>query len=238
MRPEEEWIKVPTPVIIDPDTFARAQRQIKINFEMSSRNRKNDYLLGGKIRCVCGCTRTGEGPQHGKHLYYRCANRVKSYPLPSTCQERGINGRIADGLVWSKVVQLMSTPALMQKNVERWLNDRGTKTQDAQVDVQALEKEIAKLEKQESRYLLAYSESVFSVERLRELTKPLKEGVHSLKTQIVQAQSKSTQTQQTAVPTPADIKAFAKKATAQLQDLNFEAKRAIVMNIVDRVIGT
>ena len=238
MRPEEEWVKVPTPVIIGQDTFIQAQRQIRINFEMSSRNKKNNYLLGGKIRCVCGCTRTGEGPQHGKHLYYRCANRVKSYPLPPTCQEKGINARIADGLVWSKVSQLMSSPGLLQKNVERWLNDRGTKTQDVLVDVQALEKEVAKLEKQESRYLEAYSEGVFSVEKLRELATPLKERINSVKTQIVHAQSKSAQTQQAAVPTLADIKAFAKKATAQLQDLNFEAKRAIVMNIVDRVIGT
>src|SRR3989344_8000964 len=100
MRPEEEWIKVPTPVIIDPDTFPRTQRQIKINFEMSSRNRKNDYLIGGKIRCVCGCTRAGEGPQHGKHLYYRCAGRIKNFPLPPPCffkkkkKKEGVGGGV------------------------------------------------------------------------------------------------------------------------------------------------
>ena len=44
--------------------------------------------------------------QRGKYLYYNCTNRVRSYPLPPTCIERGINARIADELVWQKVAEV------------------------------------------------------------------------------------------------------------------------------------
>src|SRR5262249_43769146 len=68
MRPEEEWIKIPTPALIDSELFDRTQLQLKENIKLSRRNRKNEYLLSGKIRCACGSPRCGEGPQRGRHL--------------------------------------------------------------------------------------------------------------------------------------------------------------------------
>src|SRR5262249_35860379 len=121
MRPEEEWIKIPTPALIDSELFDRTQLQLKENIKLSRRNRKNEYLLSGKIRCACGSPRCGEGPQRGRHLYYRCAARTYSYPLPPTCSERGLNARIADQLVWEKIVQLMSSPELMRSQARRWI---------------------------------------------------------------------------------------------------------------------
>jgi len=67
----------------------------------------------------CGRSRTGEGPLKGKHLYYRCTDRVLRFPLPPECRERGLNARIADELVWRQLVQLMSSPELMRQQVER-----------------------------------------------------------------------------------------------------------------------
>src|SRR5436190_1747986 len=54
MRPEDEWIKIPTPPLLESELFERAQLQLKENIKLSRRNRKNEYLLTGKIRCVCG----------------------------------------------------------------------------------------------------------------------------------------------------------------------------------------
>ena len=64
----------------------------------------------------------GEGPLKGRHLYYRCTDRVLRYPLPPECKERGLNARIADELVWQRMVQLMSSPELMREQVERRMN--------------------------------------------------------------------------------------------------------------------
>ena len=118
---------------------------LKKNFELSARNKKNDYLLGGKIYCPCGQRRCGEGPQKGKHLYYRCNDRVFSFPLPRTCYEKGINARIADKLVWDKIESLMSSPELMMKQVERWMNNQRTKPLTQAADLESIEKEVRKL---------------------------------------------------------------------------------------------
>jgi site-specific DNA recombinase len=128
MKPKAEWVIIAVPAIIDRDLFERARAQLGANYALSRRNKKNEYLLAGKIRCVCGRTRAGEGPQRGKHLYYRCSDRVLSFPLPAVCKERGINARIGDQLVWKKIVDLMSSPELMLSHAERWINSKQDKT--------------------------------------------------------------------------------------------------------------
>src|SRR3989344_9403805 len=117
MKPENEWYTISVPAIINEATFSRARSRLESNFAQCQRNKKNPYLLAGKIWCSCGKRRTGEGPQHGKHLYYRCSDRVSNYPLPRTCVERGVNARIADKLVWQKIVNLMSSPELLSKQI-------------------------------------------------------------------------------------------------------------------------
>lgn len=91
LKPENEWVRIPITPIMDKSLFESARRQLKLNYETCDRNKKNEYLLGGQIYCVCGKRRTGEGPQHGKHLYYRCSERVYSFPLPSKCKVKGVN---------------------------------------------------------------------------------------------------------------------------------------------------
>ena len=64
IRPDGEWITIAVPTVLDRNLFMRVQERLRTNFELSQRNRKNDYLLAGRTWCVCGTRRTGEGPQH------------------------------------------------------------------------------------------------------------------------------------------------------------------------------
>jgi site-specific DNA recombinase len=238
VKPEAEWTKIPTIALIGEDLFMRAQQQLKKNSEFSARNRKNKYLLAGKMRCVCGHTRAGEGPQHGKHLYYRCTGRVQDYPLPAKCTERGINARIADVLVWKKVSQLMSSKALMLKQAKRWADSRQTKIAGPTLDATAVQKEIAQLKEQRVRYMKAYGVGVYSVAELEEYLMPIKTKIASLESELAQATAALSKLKEAPMPTNRQVETFAAKSARALLDLNFEAKRAIVMNIVDRVIGT
>lgn len=240
IRPEEEWIasQIPVPAIIEKDLFTRTREQLKINSALCPRNRKNEYLLGGKIYCVCGKKRVGEGPQHGKHLYYRCSDRIYSFPLQPECREKGINARIADNLVWNKIAGLMSSPELMIAQARRWLNTRQDKIQSSVADISVIEKEIAKLEAQEERYNKAYGAGVFDIEQLREYTSPLKDQISSLKAQAAKARQDENKTGISIMPSENEIRDFAKEAAETLSNLNFETKRAIMMSILDKVVGT
>ena len=238
MRPESEWIIIPTPAIIDRELFMRTQQRLKDNFVMARRNRKNEYLLSGKIRCICGRTRAGEGPKQGKHLYYRCSDRVACYPLPPTCTERGVNARIADELVWEQVARLMSSKELMLKQVERWAAGLSDRAQSTTIDTGAMQGEVAKLKKQEDRYAKAYAEGLFSIGKLQGYVTPVRERIASLEGQIAKAREVRPEEDSLAALEPHEIEAFAASAARALEDLNFESKRAIVMNVIDKVVAT
>ena len=238
IRPEEEWYKITVPAIIDKDLFQRARLQIENNFKLCQRNTKNEYLLAGKIWCTCGKRRAGEGPQHGKHLYYRCNDRIASFPLPRTCLEAAVNARIADKLVWDKVAQLMSSPELLHKQVARWINSQQAKIKSVIGDTVMIEKEVIKLRAQEDRYTKAYGAGLFTMEKLKEYAMPLREKITALEAQVMEAQQRKSQIATATLPAEDEIKTFSEKAIAQLQDLNFSVKRAIVMNVIDKVVGT
>jgi site-specific DNA recombinase len=238
IRPEEEWLIIPVPAIITSDLFERTRAQLQANFALSPRNKKNEYLLAGKIRCVCGRRRSGEGPQRGKHLYYRCTDRVLSFPLPATCKERAINARIADRLVWKKIANLMNSEKLLSEQVNRWFTARRSKVRSSVGDLPVMEREIATLKAQEDRYNKAYGAGLFAIEQLREYTIPLREKITSLKSQIASAQQETKAISVNEMPSAGEIKRFAEAARKMLHHLNFQARRAIVLNAVDRIVAT
>ncbi|MGE5379086.1 MAG: recombinase family protein, partial [Bacteroidota bacterium] len=69
-RPEEEWIEIEVPPLIDRETWETAQEIRKHNKQFSRRNKKHDYLLSGFIRCACGRAMSGEF--FSSHQYYTC----------------------------------------------------------------------------------------------------------------------------------------------------------------------
>jgi site-specific DNA recombinase len=237
MRPEQEWITIRTPALIETPLFERAQRQLKDNSKLARRNRKNQYLLSGKIRCICGLPRCGEGPQKGRHLYYRCSSRQYNYPLPPSCTERGINARIADVLVWEKLAELMSSPELMARQVQRLMTRQRAETKRA-LDVPAIGAELIKLRAQEDRYAKAYAAGLFDLDRLKEYAGPLRIRIAGLEQQLAQSRSAEPSSAAVTLPAARDIDAFAITAAEALRDLNFDAKRAIVTRVISKVVGT
>src|SRR3990167_9535982 len=236
MKPEEEWINIKVPAIIDEDLFNRTRARLEKNFAFSDRNKKNDYLLSGKIWCICGRRRCGCSPLVGKHLYYRCNSRVNEFPLPSICKEKGINARITDKLLWQKISNLMSSPELMQKQASRWLDTSKNKRTVLFTDIESMKKEIENLKEKVDRYNKAYADGVFTLEKLREYTAPLIEKVGSLDYQIAITKRNQEETA-LLIPSPYEIEDFAKEATRKLKSLSFESKRAIVMNVIDKVVS-
>ena len=240
IKPEDQWIesKIPVPKIIEPGLFMQVREQLKNNLTFSTRCTKNEYLLAGKIRCSCGRTRGGEGAQHGKHLYYRCNDRNYSFPLPSTCPEKGINARIADQLVWDKVSGLMTSSKLITYQINRYANSRKNKIESTIGDTKTIEREVTKLKGQEERYNRAYGAGVFSLEQLREYAIPLRDQITLLESQITKARLQQFEIGIPAMPNQKEILEYTRIATEKLRDLNFETKRGIIMNVLDKVIAT
>lgn len=237
-KPENEWLIIPVPPIVDKEVFARVQTKMKAKFQLSKRNTINKYLLTGRIHCVCGRRRGGEGPKHGKYLYYRCLDRVLSSPLPRTCLEAGVNARIADRLVWDGIVNLMTTPELMRDQIRRWATNRPDKIDSPGVDTVFLKKEIAKLKDEADRYNKAYGSGVLTIEQLKEYTLPVRDQMALIESQISKSEQEKREQQPAPLPEEQEVAVFAQEASKALENLNFIAKREIVRNVIERVVGT
>jgi site-specific DNA recombinase len=62
----------------------------------------------------------------------------------------------------------MSSPDLLQTQLDRWTNAYRNKAVSSIGDPKAIEKEIAKLKDQEGRYNKGYGAGVFTIEQLKE----------------------------------------------------------------------
>lgn len=237
-RPKSEWMYVPVPPIIGEDLFNRARAQLAKNAQLNPRSKKYEYLLGGRTYCTCGQKRTGAARNLGRNLYYDCCEKILCFPLPRQCHENPINARIADELVWQKISALMSSPELLTKQIERWMNKKRTRAQSTVADIPTIEKEIEKLKNQQERYNKAYGAGLFSIEQLNGYVTPIREKVLALETEMKSTKESAEKISGNALPSESEIKAFVRKATLALQDLKFEQKRAIVLNTVEKIVGT
>ena len=240
IKPEAEWIapNIPIPRIIDDELFMKVRAQLKTNFVLCQRRTKNEYLLGGKIHCSCGKKRCGEGPQHGKHLYYRCSDRIYSFPLPPTCMERGINARIADRMVWQGIIGLITSPDRMLAEMDRWRKNRKDKIKASDIDIDTIQKNITKLKEQVDRYNNAYGAGLFSLEKLKEYTIPRNKQKEELESQIRKVEQEESNINVATMPTENQVKIFSEEISETLENLSFEARQAIIRSTVGKIIGT
>ncbi len=237
-RPRSEWMHVPVPAIVDEALFNKARERLAEHSTYCPRNKKYEYLLGQKIECICGQKRIGAARQRGKYLYYDCCDKVLCFPLPRKCRENAISARVADELVWGRISSLMASPELLSRQVERWMGDRRAKNKVAVHDTSGMEKRVKTLKQQEERYNKAYGAGLYSVEQLKEQVLPIRDQIAALEQQIGLARREADRSELNPAPTKAEIRAFTTKAKAALNDLKFEQKRAIVLNTVEKIVGT
>ena len=238
MKPKEEWKYVSVPEIIDEDLFVKVRNQLDKNFRLCKRNRKNEYLFSGLIRCSCGCKRTGEGVSNGRHLYYRCTDRLKKFPLPKTCFEGGLNAKKVDSVIWDQLSTLMTDPELIKKQAQRFIEKRENVPGFEFKDIENLEKSREKLKGELDRYHKAYGAGVFSLDDLDNQTGPLKQEISSIENQIASIHKDQESRGNQEVATDNEIEEFAKRSVSVLKILGFEKKREMILNVVDKVIAT
>lgn len=174
----------------------------------------------------------------GKHLYYRCTDRVYSHPLPPKCRERGVNARVADVLVWNGVAELMTTPKLLNQQILRWIGKKQVKSEVSGESAEGLKPEIEKIRKEEGRYIKAYGAELINMEQFQEAMADLKTRRSVLERQVGLLESERSATaEDILMPTPEQIERFSQKAKLTLQSLSFEPKQGIIRKVIETIVG-
>lgn len=229
VRPKEEWIPYKCPAIIDEKLFYKVQNQLKQNYKYAKRNRKYDYLLSGLIKCTCGTTRVGE-----QGRYYRCANRIYNYPQPPTCHEKGINSEVLDNIVYDNVYRLIINKNSLVKQAERKLNLEQLSNIVEDDRLNDIDRKLAKLNEEESRYLQVFGKGLSTFEVYEEQIKNLNQRKEIL---LTEKQEQETTKKQVNFLTNLDIAKMCENAVNFIKSFGYADKQLLLRKIVTKIVA-
>lgn len=138
-NPQETWIPIEIPAIVDRTTWQKAQEQMQLNKKLAKRNTKRDYLLRGLLYCaLCGRSMTAYArPGRRKNStgkiyhYYSCISKESnSYALSGQrCNCRRIPVEELENEVW----QTLTDIARGEKNLADYLREQNTPDYSAEI---------------------------------------------------------------------------------------------------------
>ncbi len=169
-RPQEEWITIAVPAIVDDNTFELAGRRLAENQRFSARNTKEPSLLMGLAACQsCGYAyyRTSTRTAKAKIYYYRCLGSDDyRYEGGRVCDNKPVRADYLDEVVWGQVTALLADPALVQQELDRRLTEMRA-ANPATSERGRIERELARATKAIARLVQAYQEDLLTLDELR-----------------------------------------------------------------------
>ena len=236
LRPKEEWMNIDVPAILEGEEgkqlFAKVQQQLKDNRRMASgRKDPNSYLFANRMRCTCGYTRNGSGSGRKKNIYYTCSSRKSRFP-EKPCKLGGINARIADEYAWDKLSKVLTDPESLTAAALGYNDDAGTLTSISN-ELAHMQESISKHQQQIDRAQDAYMGGAFTVQQLKEKTKPLEETIRLQQKRVAELQNELVEKEPVLdQETMQKVLCYAPEA---LKELDFASRREIVLDVIDEV---
>ena len=186
--PREQWIEIPVPALLSEDLFELAQEKLQYNKRHSPRRTIEPTLLQGMLVCKsCGYAyyRSSTRTSKRKLYYYRCIGSDNyRFARGRVCYNRPIRQDYLDGIVWTKVVELLTNPELVRAEIKR----RIQAIQDANPTKQrkeTIEKELLRIERSIKKLLDAYQEDLLQLDELRDRMPRLRKREKALQAELV-----------------------------------------------------
>ena len=148
--------------LVGPELWAAADRQLKRNRIMSTKNAKHTYLLRGLIKCGnCGANYVGTaGSGRGKPPggYYRCNSAVSSITgdRSQRCEARAIPVGQVEAFVWQQCHDFIMEPGEPLEEARRQLRTRLAEAPTIEARRREFLRELHGLEAQRQRELDLY----------------------------------------------------------------------------------
>ena len=195
-RPEDEWVGVPFPPVIDEETWQQAQEAKKQRLTRSGRNTKIFYLLQHLIRCaecgyVMGCqaNRRQTVKRDGKsykydldppHRYYRCYGKLN---IGVKCREHSyIRAERLEELVWGQVRKMLENPGLIVAGIES-LNFQAEGGGLAE-EIARAERDLQKVQVEEDRAIRLYVSGKITEAQLDHQRRFITERIETLREKL------------------------------------------------------
>ncbi|MDF2627213.1 MAG: PinR [Symbiobacteriaceae bacterium] len=168
LRPEEEWVTVSVPAILDADLWERAQAVLQ-NIKRRSSTRispgRRGHFLSGILTCgLCGAPVHYVWNNKVNGYLVRCANR---YPLvrglketPPTCSLPHIKAAPIEARVWDKLKDWFEDPDLLEEDLARQQEEPSEHQAEIQEKLAQLAEQLEEAKTRQSRVLYLVTKGV------------------------------------------------------------------------------
>jgi site-specific DNA recombinase len=184
--PQEDWITIPVPAIVDPALFDAVQDQLAENRRRARIPEKGSrYLLQGLLVCAqCGYAYHGLTNDE-RNAYYRCSG---SMSLPRFggkrwCWNKALRMDLTDARVWQEVCHVLEEPERLEQEYRRRLlpSQHPEEQEGMETQTGKLRRGIARLIDSYADGLIDKQEFASRVTRLRQRLQHLEDQLQSLK---------------------------------------------------------
>ena len=237
-RPQDEWIAIPVPPIIDEQTFALAQERLEANKTHAPRRTVVPSVVQGLVSCAnCGYAlyRTSTRSSARTIYYYRClgsdAWRRLGGPL---CHSRPIRQDLLDRVAWTEIVKLLEEPGLIQSELDRRL-EAARHTDPTKRREDGLRRDLARLQKSIARLLTAYQEDLLSLDELRHRMPELRRREYATRAELQSIADQTTD--RTAYLRLAEtLTAFLARLRSSAETLDIIERQRVVRLLVKEIL--
>jgi len=237
-KPREEWIEIPVPAIVSQETFDLAQERLKKNKLHSQRNTKVETLLQGMMVCSeCGYSlyRTYTETSAKKRIYYyRCfGSDPYRFEGVRKCNCKPVRQDYLDGVVWRQIQELLEDPALIQREVEK----RVEQTRNASPVLkqkEAIVKQRNKLSQSMDKLLDAYQEGLITIAQLRIRMPELQRRLNATEKELENLKTHELALDQRLQLL--DVQSFTSQLGQNVNHLDIKEKKKILKLLVKEVI--
>jgi site-specific DNA recombinase len=238
--PEEKWIFIPVPALVDEDLFDVVQAQLQENRQRArQRKRGARYLLQGLLVCAqCEYAYYGKPVSRkaakGKtrdYAYYRCIGTdAYRFGGERICDNMQTRTDMLDQLVWQEVCALLEEPQRLEQEYQRRLQTPDKENENLTV----IQAQVVKVRKGIARLIDSYAEGFIEKQEFEPRINRLRQRLMNLETQAQQI-SDETARQVELRLIISRLEDFATKVQDGIAEADWLTKRELIRTLVKRV---
>ena len=244
-RPEDEWVGVPFPPVVDEETWDLAQEVKKRRLTHSGRNTKIFYLLQHLVRCAecgylmaCRANRRQTSRRKSKDYiydldtprrYYRCYGTENE---GAKCREHPfIRAERLEALVWGEVKKVLENPGVIVAGIEAM--DSQAESGEFDEEIAGAERDLQKVRMEEARAIRLYVSGKITEKQLDHQRKFITERLETLRLKLDDYRAKEmAEAERRALGE--HIVEWANRVSGRLDDLSDEERREVLRLLLDR----
>jgi len=237
--PQEEWISIPVPGIVDGESFAAVQEQLRANQRHARQWRRGArYLLQGLVCCHgCGYAFYGKGVKNKKgqpreYAYYRCLGTdAYRFGGERVCDNLQVRTDLLDLAVWREVKALLEDPQRLAEEYRRRLQPQ---TKARHQDLASVESQLRKVRQGVVRLIDSYAEGLIEKGEFEPRVVRLRERITKLEEQARQLADEATLRSELQLII-GRLGEFTSKVKGGLDRADWASQREVIRTLVKRV---